>query len=261
MKTGRNDPCHCGSGKKFKKCCNADSASPNITNKDHQWMSEHVLKDSDLSFYGSLYEEIPKLSYETFWKELRQISESYLRSGKKRTQIFHQIVDEKIDALIEKDKRDGYEPPFCHKGCCNCCNEVVFCTDEEAELINNYCKEKKIEIDYKKLERQLNHIEIDKNLDHTDLTTWNDQKEEDQSCVFLNLEERACTIWEERPFVCRVHLAEKTDQYCKPHNGVVNPNVHGINYLEWSYILTSIFTIHRNSIKKTMGQLLLNLKN
>jgi uncharacterized protein YecA (UPF0149 family) len=21
VKTGRNDPCHCGSGKKFKKCC------------------------------------------------------------------------------------------------------------------------------------------------------------------------------------------------------------------------------------------------
>ena len=21
MKTGRNDPCHCGSGKKYKKCC------------------------------------------------------------------------------------------------------------------------------------------------------------------------------------------------------------------------------------------------
>jgi SEC-C motif-containing protein len=23
VKTGRNDPCHCGSGKKFKKCCGA----------------------------------------------------------------------------------------------------------------------------------------------------------------------------------------------------------------------------------------------
>lgn len=23
IKTGRNDPCHCGSGKKFKKCCGA----------------------------------------------------------------------------------------------------------------------------------------------------------------------------------------------------------------------------------------------
>jgi hypothetical protein len=23
MKIGRNDPCHCGSGKKYKKCCNS----------------------------------------------------------------------------------------------------------------------------------------------------------------------------------------------------------------------------------------------
>ena len=98
-------------------------------------------------------------------------------------------------------------------------------------------------------------------MDHTGITTWNNQKEEDQSCVFLNSTEKSCAIWEERPFVCRVHLAEKTDHYCKPHNGVINPNVRGITYLDWSYILTAIFTIHKNSIKKTMGRLLLNLKN
>lgn len=26
-KTGRNDPCHCGSGKKFKQCCEARTQS------------------------------------------------------------------------------------------------------------------------------------------------------------------------------------------------------------------------------------------
>ena len=26
-KAGRNDPCPCGSGRKFKKCCEADTAS------------------------------------------------------------------------------------------------------------------------------------------------------------------------------------------------------------------------------------------
>jgi hypothetical protein len=29
-KIGRNDPCPCGSGKKFKKCCGADDASPTM---------------------------------------------------------------------------------------------------------------------------------------------------------------------------------------------------------------------------------------
>lgn len=29
-KTGRNDPCPCGSGKKFKKCCGADGVPPSV---------------------------------------------------------------------------------------------------------------------------------------------------------------------------------------------------------------------------------------
>jgi hypothetical protein len=58
-----------------------------------------------------------------------------------------------------------------------------------------------------------------------------------------------------------VHLAERTDEYCMPHNGQINPKACGINYIELSYILSAIFTIHRDSIKKTMGRLLLNLKD
>jgi hypothetical protein len=46
-----------------------------------------------------------------------------------------------------------------------------------------------------------------------------------------------------------------------PHNGQINPKACGINYIELSYILSAIFTIHRDSIKKTMGRLLLNLKD
>ncbi len=29
-KIGRNDPCPCGSGRKFKKCCGADGAPPSL---------------------------------------------------------------------------------------------------------------------------------------------------------------------------------------------------------------------------------------
>ena len=91
-----------------------------MANKNHQWLEEKVLKGGELFFYGTLYNEVSNIPSETFWKELKQISESYLTAGKKRTQIFHKIVDEKIETLIEKDKRQGYEPPFCHKGCGNC---------------------------------------------------------------------------------------------------------------------------------------------
>lgn len=233
----------------------------NNVSKDQEWLEKNILKGGDLFFYGNLYDEVSNISAEVFWKELRTISENYLAAGKERSQIFHQIIDEKLAALIERDKRYGYPPPYCHKGCCNCCHEVIYCTDEEAEAIHKYCQENKISIDYEKIKRQLTHIEVDQKNDHTGITTWNDQKEEDQSCVFLDKTDGACKVWQERPFVCRVHLAEKTNQYCRPHNGEANPNACGINYPEWSYILTSIFTIHKESIKKTMGRLLFTLKD
>ena len=30
MKTGRNDPCHCGSGQKYKKCCEAKDEAARV---------------------------------------------------------------------------------------------------------------------------------------------------------------------------------------------------------------------------------------
>lgn len=37
MKIGRNDPCHCGSGKKYKKCCLANSQPGNDELKKRRW--------------------------------------------------------------------------------------------------------------------------------------------------------------------------------------------------------------------------------
>ena len=169
----------------------------------------------------------------------------------------HNLVDETIQSLIERDQRFGYAPPYCHKGCSNCCHEVVYCTAEEAARIQDHCNEKGIWIDYAKLSRQLEFIAFDSRQEHTGATTWNDQDQEDQSCIFLDPRDRGCTIWPARPLVCRVHLALDTDQHCAPHNGVENPEARGINYIELSYILSVIFTIHRDSIRKTMGRLLL----
>jgi len=263
MKIGRNDPCFCGSGEKFKKCCG--STHPQILkslpfNEDRRWMEENVNKNGDMLLYGNLPDEMEDIPSEVIWKEFRRIAEIYLGGGEDRTRILHEMADKTIDALIERDKRFGYAPPFCHKGCCNCCHELVYCTSEEAACIHDYCLKNDLEIDYEKLSRQLDYIEFDKSMDHTGATTWNDQKTEDQSCVFLNRMDKCCNIWPVRPLVCRVHLAEDTDQYCAPHNGIENHNARGVNYIELSYILSVIFTIHRDSIKRTMGRLLLDSK-
>lgn len=34
---GRNDPCHCGSGKKYKKCCEEKDASAVHSHLEKQW--------------------------------------------------------------------------------------------------------------------------------------------------------------------------------------------------------------------------------
>ena len=261
-KTKCNDPRTGGSRDSLKTGSGSPAASAPAgleLNEDRRWMEEHVLGGGDLLLYGRLAEEMDDLPPAVMWKELRAAAEKYLTCGADRTGVFHRIVDETIDALTARDQRFGYPPPFCHKGCSNCSHELVYCTEEEARHIHDYCGEAGIAIDYAKLERQLKYVETDEHLDHTGVTMWNDQQEADQACVFLDRADGRCTIWPARPLVCRAHLAEGTNEYCRPHNGQADPRARGINYLELSYILSAIFTIHRSSIKKTMGRLLLEL--
>jgi Fe-S-cluster containining protein len=219
-------------------------------------MEAHVLGDGGLLVYGRLAEAFDEAPPEDLWRQLRAVAEPYLAAGPDRAEVYQRIVDATLEALAARDQRFGYPPPFCHKGCSQCCHELVYCTSEEARLIQDYCRQAGLAVDQAKLERQLRHVETDARLDHTGGTTWNDQEEADQSCVFLRREDGACAIWPVRPMVCRVHLAEGTDAHCRPHNGREDPRARGISYLETSYILTAIFTIHRDSIRKTLGRLL-----
>ena len=149
-KIGRNDPCFCGSGVKYKKCCGSGHTPPMHSlpvNEDRRWVEEHVIKKGDMLLYGSLQHEMETVPSHELWKEFRRIAEIYLGGGKDRTRILHELVDKTIESLIERDKRFGYAPPFCHKGCCHCCHELVYCTSEEAACIHEYCIKNDIEID------------------------------------------------------------------------------------------------------------------
>ena len=37
MRPGRNDPCHCGSGRKYRKCCGAESAAGREEALEHNY--------------------------------------------------------------------------------------------------------------------------------------------------------------------------------------------------------------------------------
>lgn len=223
-------------------------------------MDINILQGRYPDLYGFLILMDHKIPAEEIWDQLKLWSEQYLEFGENRTRICHRIIDKIIEYQMEIDRQDGYPPCFCHKGCSNCCYQPVACTDEEAKLIYKYCAENKIEIDFDKIERQRKFIEFDSSNNFTGRTNWDDQPEGDQACIFLNKDDQTCVIWDVRPFVCRVHLAEKTDIYCRSINGVPNPEAIGIHYPECSYILSAIFSIHHDSIGKMMGQLLLDQK-
>jgi len=261
VKIDRNADCPCGSGKKYKKCCGIQSDSKDAkkyVNEAHEWMNENVLHGKNPVLFGYLILVDHNIPAEEIWNQLQFWSEQYLEFGENRTQICHKIIDETIVYQAELDKQDGYRPYYCHKGCSNCCYQPVACTDEEALLIYKYCADNKINIDFEKLKRQQSCIDADLLSNSHEKNSWIDLPDDDQSCVFLNKSEQSCMIWEVRPFICRVHLAEKTDEFCRSYNGIPDPRASGIHYPACSYILSSIFTIHHDSIGEMMGQLLLN---
>ena len=49
MKLGRNDPCSCGSGKKFKKCCFSKEDAPKKT---------HQFKKIDSSKVSNIFQKL-----------------------------------------------------------------------------------------------------------------------------------------------------------------------------------------------------------
>jgi Fe-S-cluster containining protein len=226
---------------------------------DRRWVERHLMADGDLLLYGRLAEDFQDLAPEELWRGLRAAAEPYLAGGTDRTAALHREVDATLEALTARDRRFGYPPPFCHRGCSNCCHELVYCTSEEARRILDHCRAQGIPLDRALLERQLRHVARDANGDHTGATTWNDQPEADQACAFLDPADGSCRIWAVRPMVCRAHLAEGTDAHCRPRNGVEDPRALGISYLELGYLLSAVFTLHRGSVRKTLGGLLLAL--
>nr|WP_320133404.1 YkgJ family cysteine cluster protein [uncultured Holophaga sp.] len=227
-----------------------------MSGEDRAWLEEHVLKGGGLLVYGRLAEELEELEPEEVLRELRAAAEAYLADGESRTALAHARADRLIEVLLARDRRFGYPEPFCHRGCAECCHEVVYATGEEAWRILDYCGREGISLDLGRLRRQLAHVDLDERGDHRGGTTWSEQPEADQACVFLG-EDQACRVWPVRPLVCRAHLAEGSDRFCRPRNGVENPEAHGISYMELAYLITAVFTIHRDSARKTLPGLLL----
>jgi len=108
-KTGRNDPCPCGSGKKYKKCCRAKALAP-VTSMSWQKMRrtegelipiliEHALKNYGPESMAEAWDEF------TVWNELPMDPETQLEFD---TAFIPWFVFNWIPDNAEVDEKDHY---------------------------------------------------------------------------------------------------------------------------------------------------------
>jgi hypothetical protein len=136
MKIGRNDPCHCGSGKKYKRCClTKDQAANSI---DHEWQKlrrtegvvVHLLMHVANEWYGAQFIERAWAEYTESYNESLSIEETP-ESGTSFVPwaLFNYIPQEGSDAdppnevplafsfLTVADELDPYEKEFVLEAC------------------------------------------------------------------------------------------------------------------------------------------------
>ena len=210
-KTGRNDPCPCGSGKKYKKCCGASSSA--ALNK-------------------------PKADYFNVNRQIAYKGEI----GRRRRQFCADYIDKKQKylAAIEKQQLEevaaANKTITCHCGCSYCCSTYVQASVQECEAIVYYLYQND-----KILGRFLEKYPVwraairrngdlfrqcsrfwQMDVDDSNRQQMQQQFSEENSryyrqnipCPFLH--EGACSIYEVRPYMCAALVSVTTPEWCRP---------------------------------------------
>ena len=127
---GRNEPCPCGSGRKFKKCCGARGAgSLTFTSEDRRsavakldWMLEsdewqEAVSDGEGEFWGPLLEAAADQEHEETWLTSEDLFRMWFALDRRLPDGRTPVVGPKVDgarkgAIARHDDRrdlDGYE--------------------------------------------------------------------------------------------------------------------------------------------------------
>jgi Fe-S-cluster containining protein len=195
MRVGRNDPCPCGSGKKYKRCCGSDLGD--------RAEIRRVLFNREIAYLGALGH-----NREAFCIE-------YMEHKRK---LLEQI---RMDQL-QNASRFG-KTLACQKGCCSCCDEPIGGSLQESEVIVYflYQHEEALHLYLKNYQKWL--LEVSKHQEILEPMVQNQNRlfEGDGNlretlvsigelgraywklhipCPFLV--EQVCTIYEVRPWVC-----------------------------------------------------------
>ena len=100
MKPGRNDPCPCGSGKKYKKCCYLREQSPTAENSLKPQNLRDTRKDDFLSTPETLLEAINSLR--SFVLDKKPHIKEYHKIRKLHTEIANAMIQYYYDGKFEQ---------------------------------------------------------------------------------------------------------------------------------------------------------------
>ena len=156
----------------------------------------------------------------------------------------HNFLDNIQSEMVSKAALNNIKPS-CKEGCGFCCFQKVDATEDETELILEFCKEKDITIDYDKLK-----LQIDLTADKYQALDVKSRK-----CVFLG-DDLKCKIYVHRPSMCRslisVDLPSKCDTESNSKGSILKLNaIHPESI---------IIAIHMASPSNSLAQQLLNYK-
>jgi len=112
-KVGRNDPCPCGSGKKYKRCCGF------VESRIH---------------FGKAVDSIDFTRRISYLGDIGAKREAFCRRYLEHKKQMLELISK---AQIQKAKDVG-KIVSCHKGCAICCDELILGSLQEGEVIAYY---------------------------------------------------------------------------------------------------------------------------
>lgn len=214
MKAGRNSPCPCGSGKKYKRCCGSANG-------------EKAQLERDLD----AFELAGRIAYVgRIGRERQNFCETYSRIKNAQFQ--------KIKAFQDRYAAGSNEVIRCRKGCCYCCAHFVGGSLQECELIVFYLYQNEQSLalfirTYPEWRLQVGKNEqlfqrLSRSFNRMVTSGFDDRVARDHSeysaqylkqniyCPFLY--EKACIIYPVRPKSCAALFATGDPEWCNPLN-------------------------------------------
>jgi uncharacterized protein len=236
LKLGRNDICHCGSGKKYKSCCITKDEklySIGISTYDGREVVFDKNKD-DKTFQRLVEWERGILLHDTN----SDFSTDNINIILEEDGINHLLdLYEFFDEGIENIKKYA----SCRKGCNACCNVYVDTTPLEGKVIvdfinRNFSEEARRNLAEKTINNAKNTIKQEYTLVNPSLKDNHIYNK--MPCAFLD-DNGLCSIYDVRPLACRKLTVTSNPKLCFEDESME------VNFLTSQFVEQAILTLNK----------------